>query len=319
MRLTLVVLAAGMSSRYGRLKQLEPVGPDGEALMDYSVFDAIRAGFSKAVFVIREEIEPEMRTHIEPRFSSAVQCVFTYQSLDDVPAGFAAPPKRKKPWGTAHAVLAAEPDINGPFAVCNSDDYYGPSAYRMLVAHFAGARSWGQGVALDSDQRGSHVLIGYRLCETLSDFGGVSRAVCRTDPAGCLEQIVEVRQIEKHREQLVGIAESGERIPLSGGETVSMNLWGFTTALLPLLRRQFADFLRAHGTSANDEFLIPTALHQQVARNQARLRVLQASERWMGMTFTQDRSKVAQRISELVSQGCYPKSLAAELHNSQKP
>ncbi|UCG86357.1 MAG: NTP transferase domain-containing protein [Gemmatimonadota bacterium] len=348
MRLTLVVLAAGISSRYGALKQTEPVGPSGETLMDYAVFDAMRAGFSKVVFIIREEIEPQIRAHVEPRFAAAIQIAFRCQSLHDVPPGYTTPPTRRKPWGTAHAVLAAAQDIDGPFAVCNADDYYGASAYRKLSEHFTTADSQlhgfveeqtqqlqGDTADLQANKSGTpsiagvgrhslhedvpHVLIGYRLRETLSEFGGVSRAICRSDPAGYLEQLVEVKQIEEHRGLLAGVTESGERIELSGGETVSMNLWGFTAAVLPVLRAQFEEFLEAHGASADKEFLIPTALNQQIARNQARLRVLEAQETWIGMTFTRDRSQVAQHIGELVRQGCYPKSLATELRDSQQP
>ncbi len=347
MRITLVVLAAGMSSRYGRLKQLEPVGPDGEALMDYAVFDAVRAGFSNVVFVVRDEIAGEIRAHVASRFAGTAPIAFAYQSLDDVPAGFTIPADRQKPWGTAHAVLAAEQAIDGPFAVCNADDYYGASAYRTLVDHFEGLEPREHGIARVADRRGAglshdargetgtlktngivhpvassavpHALVGYKLRETLSEFGGVSRAICKCDPTGHLEQMEEVKQIEEHQGRLAGTTESGEHIPLSGDEVVSMNLWGFTAALFPVLRAQFADFLQAHGSSTQSEFLIPTALNQQVAQNRARLRVLQAREQWIGMTFTQDRARVVQRIGELVRQGRYPRSIASALHDSQRP
>jgi hypothetical protein len=323
MKLTLVLLAAGISSRYGKLKQLDEVGPGREALMDYAVFDAITAGFSKVVFVIREQIERQIREHIEPRFAGAIPIAFAHQSLEDVPAGHTPSPTRQKPWGTAHAILAAEHEIEGSFAVCNADDYYGFSAYDMLAKHLAAEavanddakaaiqKSWAPDPA--RAQYVPHALVGYRLRDTLSEFGGVTRAICASDPDGYLQQLVEVEQIQERGGSLDGFAESGERISLDGEELVSMNLWGFTGQLLPILRGQFEEFLAANEDSPTREFLIPTALSQQIARNQAKIRVLRTEEQWFGLTFSEDRERVIQRLRDLVRQGRYPECLATAL------
>lgn len=311
--------------------------------MDYAVFDAIQAGFSKVVFVIRERIERQIREHVEPRFADAICTAFAYQSLEDMPAGHTPPPTRQKPWGTAHAILAAEPEIVGPFVVCNADDYYGSSSYLMLAEHLAAAGLQGQryephmpqranaideavsetpqrpGIVPPRPEEAPHALVGYRLRDTLSESGGVTRAICAADPAGYLQQLVEVERIQEREGVLAGVVESGQRVSLDGGELVSMNLWGFTDQLLQILRGQFEEFLKAHGDSTDKEFLIPTALSQQIARKQARIRVLQAEEQWFGLTFGDDRPRVIQRLHELVRQGRYPRRLAAALHKSQQP
>ena len=336
MDLTLVVLAAGMASRYGSLKQLESIGPSGEAMMDYAVFDAIRAGYCKIVYVIRPEIEVEIRAHVEPMFAGAVQLVFVHQTLQEVSSSFTVPATRTKPWGTAHAILVTEPQVDSPFAVCNADDFYGASAHAMLANHLSdlgtaetkgkGKREKGKGKgelrgqeAGKPGSRGTEtsVLIGYRLSDTLSPHGGVSRAICECDSDGYLKQLDEVKQIKRDSGQLVGVREGGNRMGLAGSETVSMNLWGFTSGLFPPLRQQFDEFLLVSGSSCDEEFLIPTAISQQVAQGRAKLRVLQSSEPWMGMTFTQDKTQVQHKLLELVSRGVYPADLKLGLHNQR--
>jgi len=329
MSLTLVVLAAGMASRYGSLKQLEPIGPSGEALMDYAVFDAIRSGYRKVVYVIRPEIEQEIRSHVETIFAGAAQLLFVHQTLQDVPSSFTVPAIRSKPWGTAHAILVTEPHVSAPFAVCNADDFYGASAYSLLANHFSDFGSTGSEGTGDGERgtetrntgipghrgTGTCALLGYRLRDTLSPHGGVSRAICKCDSYGYLEQLEEVKQIQSNNGQLAGVTERGHHVGLDGNETVSMNLWGFTPDLFPYLRQQFDEFLVVSGSSCDEEFLIPTAVNQQLAQGRARLRVLQSSEPWMGMTFTQDKTPVQQKLFELVSRGVYPADLKLGLHD----
>jgi hypothetical protein len=303
--LTLVVLAAGMSSRYGGLKQLAPVGPSGESLMDYAVYDAVRSGCTKLVFVIRREIEAELREHVNALVGDSVSVAFTYQAIESA--------ERRKPWGTAHAVLAAESHVSAPFIVCNADDFYGPSAYEVLASHLGRHRQPGNDGGWKSGREGGqeqmpYGLVGYRLRDTLSPFGGVSRAVCECDGDGYLTRLVEVKRIEEVDSQLTGVTDAGEDVQLDGGETVSMNIWGFTPGVFQALRRQFESFV-ATSPDADAEFLLSTAVNEQVARGETRLRVMQARDQWFGMTFTNDRPLVMERIRRLVDRGTYPRDL----------
>jgi hypothetical protein len=307
MNLSLVVLAAGISSRYGKLKQLDPVGPSGEALMDYGVFDAIGAGFSKVIFVTRREIEHQIREHIEPRFGDRVNVAFVSQSLQDVPKGTTVSASRVKPWGTAQAILSARQEIDQPFVVCNADDFYGREAYRILADYFTRTGDWNTG-SVPND----YALAGYHLRDTLSPFGGVTRAICRNGPAGTLEGLVEVSQIQERQGQLTGTDESGDRLTLRGDETVSMNLWGFQPPMLQVLERQFHEFLADCGDSLDREFQIPVAVGRQIELQEARVKVLPTRERWIGMTFIQDRSRVVEYIHRLVLRGAYPDRIAAD-------
>ena len=310
MNLSLVVLAAGISSRYGKLKQLDPIGPSGEALMDYGVFDSIRAGFSKVIFVTRREIEHLMREHIEPRFGDRVNVAFVNQSLQDIPKGITISASRMRPWGTAHAILSARHEIDQPFVVCNADDFYGHEAYRILADHFT--QTGDQNTGSDHNE---YAMAGYHLRDTLSPFGGVTRAICRHGPDGFLEGLVEVSQIQERQGQLAGTAESGDRLTLHGDETVSMNLWGFRPSMLPVLERQFHEFLASCSESLDREFLIPVAIGRQIERQQVRVKVLPTQGRWIGMTFTQDRSRVVDYIHGLVHRGVYPDRIAVDAHS----
>jgi hypothetical protein len=306
-KLALVVLAAGMSSRYGGLKQLEPVGPSGEALMDYGIYDAVRSGCSKLVIVIRPEIEAAIADHVEALVGNAITVAFVFQEIGNVPSRKAIPPGRERPWGTAHALLAASSEVSTPFMVCNADDFYGAAAYESL-AGFLDASAFP--AHLGTARVGEGVLVGYRLSDTLSPFGGVARAVCECDTDGYLERLVEVKQIEEANSQLTGVTEAGDGVHLEGSETVSMNLWGFTPAVFPLLKRQFEEFV-ASNPDDDAEFLIPSAVNEQLARGETRLRVLQARDKWFGMTFADDRPLVTRRIRNLVDRGIYPADLPA--------
>lgn len=290
---TLVVLAAGLGTRYGGLKQLTPVGPHGEALLDYGVYDAVRTGFRRAVIVIRQEVEELFRRHVADVIGTGIEVEFAHQALEPL-----AVPGRTKPWGTGHAVLAAAWGIRGPFAVMNADDYYGADAFRLLFDHLAGS--------------GDHALVGYTLCETTSEHGGVSRAIAEVDGHGYLSRLTEVAGIAGLGARYTGRTTAGETVTLDGSELVSMNLWGFTPAVLPTLERQFARFLEARGTDPQAEFLLSEAVGAQVRAGEARVRVLPppaAGSQWFGMTYSADDAHVHDRIARLVDAGQYPANL----------
>jgi UTP-glucose-1-phosphate uridylyltransferase len=295
-----VVLAAGLSTRYGGNKQLASVGPSDEVLLDYAVYDATQAGFESVTFVIRHELAQHFEEHVARRFGRKLQIRFAYQELRDLPRGVSLPEGRVKPWGTAHAILAIRDIVDEPFVVINADDFYGRSAYASLH------RFLEQGTATDTPE---FAMIGYTLRETLSEFGGVSRGICECNSGGFLEHLVEVKEIAISEGSIAGVTTSGDRYTLDGDETVSMNIWALTPAVFPVLMRQFAKFLEARGTSPDAEFLISSALNQQIESGVSRLRVLGTSDRWFGMTFQADRPSVAQEIASLVSRGVYPDNL----------
>ena len=278
------------------MKQLAPIGPRGEALLDYGVYDAARAGFRRVVLVVRQEVEELFRRHVADVLGTGIEVVFAHQALEP------AVPGRTKPWGTGHAVLAAAWGIRGPFAVMNADDYYGAGAFRLLFDHLASA--------------GDHALVGYTLRETTSAHGGVSRAIAELDAQGrgYLSRLTEVADIVGRGATYTGRTITGEAVTLDGSELVSMNLWGFTPALLPTLERQFARFLEARGTEPTPEFLLSEAVGAQVRAGDARVRVLPAAgSQWFGMTYSADDERVRERIASLVNAGQYPTNLKAGL------
>lgn len=277
--LALVILAAGVGSRFGGAKQLSPVGPSGETLLDYAIFDAKRAGFTRAVLVIRAELRERLRAHIAHVGGAALPVDYVEQRLDE---------GRAKPWGTGHAVLTARDAVDGPFAVCNADDYYGPGAYRLLAEHLKGERS-----------RGVYALVGYRLDATLSEHGGVARAVASCGSDGLLTRLVEVRDVRRLDGALRGTTAAGDQLEFTGEEQTSMNLWGFTPDVFAALEEQFAAFL-ASPRAPEAEFLLSTALDAQVRSGRARLRVLPARDRWLGMTFAADVPAVRAALAALV-------------------
>jgi hypothetical protein len=289
---TLVVLAAGLGTRYGGLKQLTPVGPRGEALLDYGVYDAARAGFRKVVLVIRHEVEELFRRHVAEVIDAGVEVAYAHQALDP------SRPGRTKPWGTGHAVLAAAREVaGGPFAVMNGDDFYGAAAYRMLFEQLA------------NTGRGEHTLIGYPLTKTLSPHGGVSRAIAELDARGYLSRLTEVTDIARRGSGITGQTTAGDAMLLRGDELVSMNLWGFTPAVLPALERQFAHFLEIRGADPTAEFLLSEAVGAQVAAGEARVRVLPTAEQWFGMTYSADDDGVRGEVARRVDAGLYPANL----------
>jgi UTP-glucose-1-phosphate uridylyltransferase len=302
MELTLVVLAAGLSTRYGGPKQLEPVGPSGETLLDYGIYDALRAGFSRVVVVTRRELEPALREHVENVFGHAIDVVYARQELGALPEGFSVPPGRRKPWGTGHAVLTAEPDIAGPFVVMNADDFYGAAAYAKLAEHLRRAAG-----SADPD----FAAAGYTLRDTLSRFGGVSRAVCELDDAGRLRRVIEVKDIVEREGSLSGFTLAGERMELTGGETISMNLWAATPVAFPLLRERFVEFLARHGRDPDAEFLLSTAVNELIEAGRVRVTVIPTPGPWLGVTYREDRDRVRVAIGRLIARGAYPGRLAA--------
>jgi hypothetical protein len=289
-------MAAGMGSRYGGLKQIEPVGPGGEVILDYSVFDALRAGFDRTVFVIRRDIEKPFRDVIGRHFEKRIAVNYVFQELDKLPPGSAVPHGRKKPWGTGHAILMGAETIQGPFGVINADDYYGANSFQMLASHL---------------RTGSpdYAMIGFLLRNTLSEFGKVARGVCQVGQAGILEKVTELTGIERDGPGGKHTDETGHVHSLSGSEIVSMNIWGFQPSLFEHLRRLMAAFLQQHGTDEKAEFYIPTVVNTLVAASQARVRVLSTPDSWFGVTFREDCPHVRQNVRALIAQGVYPERL----------
>lgn len=294
MKPTLLIMAAGMGSRYGGLKQIDPVGPAGEIMLDYSVSDALSAGFGRVVFVIRRDIEAPFREIVEKNIARAIPVAYAFQSLDDVPAGCATPEGRVKPWGTAHAIWSARDVVREPFAVINADDFYGRAAYAGLAAALASS-------PVDSSQ---FFLAGYRVSDTLSDYGAVSRGVCEVDDSGLLKRIVERTHIERKEEGVVAQVD-GRLVSISPDTTVSMNCWAFTPVLFPHLGSAFAEFLHQNGQEPKSEFAIPTVIDQLIARGAATVRVVPTSARWLGMTYPDDKPLVRSGIQRLIEAGVY--------------
>jgi NDP-sugar pyrophosphorylase family protein len=282
----LVILAAGMGSRFGGLKQVQPVGPAGELIIEYSAYDALRAGFGRLVLVIRKDIEADFRATIGRRLESQMEVSYVYQ---ETAVG------RTKPWGTGHAVLAAEKAVKRPFAVINADDFYGAAGYRTLAAHFAASADY--------------AMVGYPLKQTLSEFGTVSRGLCATDAAGRLKRITEITKIEKTAGGARYTDAAGALKDLTGDEIVSLNFWGFTPAVFPQLAKLFADFQTKHAGDPKAEFYLPTALSTLNERGEARVALLQTSDAWFGITYREDLTAAQAAIAALIKAGKYPAPL----------
>ncbi len=320
MSLTLVILAAGAGSRYGGLKQLAPIGPSGETLLEYSAFDALRAGFDRIVLVVRPETEQAFRERLDSRMARRVPVVYVHQRLDDpavserlpavserlpavferLPAAFERPPRRVKPWGTGHAVLAAASEVDGPFAVVNADDFYGAASYVTLTDFLTGAL-------------GGRVLanVGFRVAETLPDAGAVSRALLEVDGDGRLRGIAETFEVWRQNDRIVYRDGGGHEHALTGDQWVSMNMWGFTPRLMPELRRGFADFLARSGHVPGAEFMLPEVIQSMVCDGRCRVEILAGSGQWCGMTHRQDAQRARSVIASLVGRGCYSRELWA--------
>jgi UTP-glucose-1-phosphate uridylyltransferase len=289
-------MAAGMGSRYGGLKQIDPVGPSGETLMDYSIYDALRAGFAKVVFVIRKDIEQAFKETIGAKFEKRVPVEYVFQELSGIPAGFKVPEGRTKPWGTTQAVLVAEGVVNEPFAVINADDFYGAEGYRVLAGHL---------------QSGSpdYAMVGFVLRNTLSDFGSVARGVSKADSGGYLETVVELTSVERDGNGAKNTDPTGKVTSLTGEELVSMNMWGFNPQIFPQLRERFHAFLERSGNELKSEHFVPTAVNELVSSGKARVKVLRTNDAWFGVTYREDRPRVVDSIAVLVKKGKYPDRL----------
>jgi len=301
MKPTLVILAAGIGNRYGGLKQMDGVGPSGETIVDYSVFDAVGAGFDKVVFVIRRSIEKEFRDVFRKKLAGRIEVDCAFQELEDVPAGFAVPPGRTKPWGTTQAVLAARSKVAAPFAAINADDFYGREAFRAIAGFLTGA----------NPAEASYALVGYDLESTLSEHGAVARGVCEVDGENCLEGIVERTGVERTASGIVYAAESGARVPLPGAKTVSMNFWGFTPTFFDFASEAFVRFLAERGGDPKAEIYIPLVVNDLIRAGRAKLKVLPSRDRWFGVTYREDRPKVVAELRALTDSGRYPSPLWA--------
>jgi UTP-glucose-1-phosphate uridylyltransferase len=295
---TLLVLAAGMGSRYGGLKQIDPVGPAGETIIDYSIYDAMRAGFGKLVFVIRKDIESQFREIVGARFEQRIAVEYVFQELDKLPAPYTLPAGRTKPWGTTHAILMAEGVIREPFAAINADDFYGQNAYRVLAQHLTSGTP-------------DYAMVGFILKNTLSDFGTVARGVSRVDANNYLTHIVELMKIERAGSGAKDTGPDGKITQLSGDEAVSMNFWGFTPALFPQLRVEFEKFLKKSGTEQKSECYIPATVGDLVTGGIAKCKVLRSPDSWFGVTYREDRPMVVESIRQLIAKGDYPAKLWA--------
>jgi hypothetical protein len=295
---TLLVMAAGMGSRYGGLKQIDPVGPNGETIIDYSIYDALRAGFGKLVFIIRHDIEAQFREIIGARFEKRIAVEYVFQELHKLPPGFAVPPGRTKPWGTTHAILMAADMVREPFAAINADDFYGAEGYRLLAQHFASGSP-------------DYAMVGFILRNTLSEFGTVARGVCRVDGDGLLQTVAELTKIERDGDGAKNTDAAGQITRLTGDEAVSMNMWGFTPALFSQLQTGFAAFLKKSGTELKSENYIPSAVNELVVAGQARVKVLRTGDSWFGVTYREDRPHVVENIRRLIARGDYPEKLWA--------
>ena len=297
MKPTLFVLAAGMGSRYGGLKQLDGVGPQGQTIMDYSIFDAIRAGFGKVVFVIRKDFEPDFRAKILSKYEGHVPVEVVFQSIDKLPEGYTAPADRVKPWGTNHAVLMGRDVINEPFAVINADDFYGRDAFEVIARE----------LFRPHDHKGDYCMVGFRVGNTMTENGTVARGVCETNADKMLTKVTERTDIGYDADHKIAFTdENGATCHLDPATPVSMNLWGFTPEYFDYSDREFRRFLDAHGTELKSEFYIPTCIDTLINSGEATVRVLDTDSRWFGVTYAADRQGVVDRLAALHAAGEYP-------------
>ena len=289
--ITLLIMAAGMGSRYGGLKQLDEVGPSGETIIDYSVYDAIKAGFTKVVFIIRRDFEQEFKSKITDKFNDKIQVEFAFQDIEDLPNGFSCPEGREKPWGTGHAILSAAKLIDGPFNAINGDDYYGRESFKTIANFYA-------------RESNAFTLVAFRLENTLSIFGSVTRGLCEVKN----DRLVTVIETDDLRKTNSGIT-SDRDIDLNGSEPVSMNMWGFTPVIFDYLQEMFVDFLAQEGDELNSEFLIPSVINDLIQSGKEIVHVLYSNAPWFGVTYKKDKPYVVDQIQKLINIDFYPRKL----------
>jgi hypothetical protein len=299
---TLVVLAAGLGSRFGGLKQLAPLGPNGETLLDYGLFDALRYGFARLVFVVRREFEAEFHARIGRNYGLQAEVTYVHQDLYRLPAGRRATLGRRKPWGTGHAVWCACKELSDPFAVVNADDFYGAAAYRATAAFL-------KTTALEPEAAQTACLVGYRLRETLSGHGPVSRGVCSVDAQGFLQSVEEVSGLRRLPSGAIVSEGKSDTGFFTGDEVVSMNFWGLTPAISSALTREFSAFLLQREHDAIAEFFLPAAINAMISRGELRVRVLPVDSEWFGMTYREDVPRAVARLRDLIAAGHYPTCL----------
>lgn len=300
MKPTLLVLAAGLGSRYGGLKQMDPLGPQGESIIDYSVYDAIQAGFGKVVFILREEIVDDFYELFANRYKKFITVDHVIQRLTDIPPGIPVHPERIKPWGTGHAVLAATDILAEPFAVINGDDYYGKDAFRVMADFLS---------VLDPNDVRPQSMVGYGVSNTLSEHGAVSRGICSVNEKLILTGVVERTHIERKDGRIIYLDENNREVGLAGNEIVSMNFWGFTPAVLPYFNDLFRGFMVEKGMELKSEFYIPYAVNLLIESGTIDVKVLESSARWFGVTYQADRQHVQDRIKAMYREGIYPADL----------
>ncbi|MDO4695605.1 nucleotidyltransferase [Porphyromonas sp.] len=299
MRPTLFILAAGMGARYGGLKQLDGVGPNGETIMDYSVYDAIRAGFGKIVFVIRKEFSDDFKVKILSKYHKHIPVEVVYQSVDALPKGFHCPKDRVKPWGTNHAVLMGKGVINEPFAVINADDFYGRHSFLVLADKLQSM----------TESKGQYCMVGYHIGNTLSESGAVSRGVCSVNAQNELETVVERTKIQRVDGQITFLDDAGEAHTIDDNTLVSMNMWGFTPDYFDYSEEAFVSFLEKNINNDKGEFYIPSVVNDLIVSSQAACKVLETTSKWFGVTYPADRPAVVENLKTLVEQGEYPSDL----------
>ena len=299
MKPTLFVLAAGMGSRYGGLKQLDGLGPNGETIMDYSIYDAMKAGFGKIVFVIRASFEKDFKTVVINKFKDLIDTELVFQEISNVPEGATYTPDREKPWGTNHAVLMGKDVIHEPFAVINADDFYGQESFSILADFLRGVEG----------KKNEYCMVGYHVGNTLSESGAVSRGVCVVDENGHLQNVVERTSIEEKGGTIYYLNEKNEEITLQPNTPVSMNMWGFTPDYFEYSTEYFKEFLAENGQKLKSEFYIPLAVNNLIVQNKATCKVLDTPSKWFGVTYAEDRPQVVLKINELIRKGIYPEKL----------